>query len=429
MTGASSLASAERHAHIEGLEPLEHRIAGEHHQLVAVDDAVSRITAVGAEPRDLHQSRLSSRMPWTSSSQARTTGRCSCSHRGGRRRGLGLDERHLRPARRARHPHGAVRVRVHRHPRDRAAAPPAAGRGGRRRVPRRRCRAAAATRLIGGKSFGGRVASMVADALGVPGLVCLGYPFHPPEKPEQLRTAHLEHLGTPALICQGTRDPFGTVEQVAGYDLSPTIELHWLDDGDHDFRPRKAISGRTYRREPRGGGGCGGGVRQQNGLARAGLARRLRRRSGGFGRVQSPPAHDRERDRSGADEQHHTADDRDPHRDRRAGGRQRRHLDLDRADVERDARDTRETGAALVVRPGSWTSIAALPVFTAGLSSSGSRVSVGPPLFLRMPSLVSATSNWLVAAEVITPGSKSDVKMLYCAMNRFRRCRVRQNRA
>ena len=65
--------------------------------------------------------------------------------------------------------------------------------------------------------------------------------------PEQLRTAHLEHLSTPALICQGTRDPFGTVEQVAGYELSPSIELHWLEDGDHDFRPRKAISGRTYR--------------------------------------------------------------------------------------------------------------------------------------------------------------------------------------
>ncbi len=101
--------------------------------------------------------------------------------------------------------------------------------------------------VIGGKSFGGRVASMVADALGVSGLVCLGYPFHPPEKPDQLRTVHLEHLGTPALICQGTRDPFGTAEQVAGYELSPSIELLWLDDGDHDLRPRKAISGRTYR--------------------------------------------------------------------------------------------------------------------------------------------------------------------------------------
>jgi predicted alpha/beta-hydrolase family hydrolase len=101
--------------------------------------------------------------------------------------------------------------------------------------------------LIGGKSMGGRVASMVADALfeadRIAGLVCLGYPFHPPEKPAQLRTAHLIHLRTPALICQGTRDEFGTREQVAGYGLSPHIEVVWLEDGDHDLRPRKAISG------------------------------------------------------------------------------------------------------------------------------------------------------------------------------------------
>jgi predicted alpha/beta-hydrolase family hydrolase len=105
--------------------------------------------------------------------------------------------------------------------------------------------------LIGGKSMGGRVASMVADELHgagrIAGLVCLGYPFHPPEKPEQLRTAHLLDLRAPTLICQGTRDPFGTREDVAGYTLSDAIELHWLEDGDHDLRPRKAISGFTYR--------------------------------------------------------------------------------------------------------------------------------------------------------------------------------------
>lgn len=104
--------------------------------------------------------------------------------------------------------------------------------------------------LIGGKSMGGRVASMVADELAdlgfIDGLVCLGYPFHPPEKPEQLRTAHLHELRSPALICQGTRDPFGTRDEVPGYGLSRSIEVHWLEDGDHDFRPRKAISGRTY---------------------------------------------------------------------------------------------------------------------------------------------------------------------------------------
>jgi predicted alpha/beta-hydrolase family hydrolase len=103
---------------------------------------------------------------------------------------------------------------------------------------------------IGGKSYGGRVASLVADELHeagtVHGLVCLGYPFHPPEKPEQLRTAHLEHLATPTLICQGTRDPFGDRDEVTGYALSGAVGIHWLDDGEHDFRPRKAISGRTF---------------------------------------------------------------------------------------------------------------------------------------------------------------------------------------
>lgn len=101
--------------------------------------------------------------------------------------------------------------------------------------------------IIGGKSMGGRVASMIADevyAQGlIAGLLCLGYPFHPPAKPEQLRTAHLKDLKTPTLICQGTRDEFGTKEQVPGYELSDRIKLLWLEDGDHDLKPRKKISG------------------------------------------------------------------------------------------------------------------------------------------------------------------------------------------
>jgi predicted alpha/beta-hydrolase family hydrolase len=100
--------------------------------------------------------------------------------------------------------------------------------------------------FIGGKSMGGRIASMVADELfkqgRIAGLVCLGYPFHPPGKPEQLRTAHLETLSAPALICQGTRDPFGTREEAAGYRLSPSIAIHWLEDGDHDFKPRRPLT-------------------------------------------------------------------------------------------------------------------------------------------------------------------------------------------
>ena len=100
---------------------------------------------------------------------------------------------------------------------------------------------------IGGKSMGGRVASMIADELHedgrIAGLLCLGYPFHPPAKPTQLRTAHLIGLKTPTLICQGTRDEFGTREEVAAYDLSDRIEVLWLEDGDHDLKPRKSVSG------------------------------------------------------------------------------------------------------------------------------------------------------------------------------------------
>lgn len=105
------------------------------------------------------------------------------------------------------------------------------------------------TLAIGGKSLGGRVASMVAEELfaagSVKGLVCLGYPFHPPGQLQNLRTAHLPDLKLPVLICQGTRDPFGTREEVADYPLSPSTHVHWFEDGDHDLRPRKAVSGRT----------------------------------------------------------------------------------------------------------------------------------------------------------------------------------------
>lgn len=94
--------------------------------------------------------------------------------------------------------------------------------------------------VIGGKSMGGRYASMVADEAGVRGLVCLGYPFHPLGEPERTRTTHLEVLRTPALIVQGTRDPMGTREDVEGYVLSSSIRLRWLEDGDHSFKPRRA---------------------------------------------------------------------------------------------------------------------------------------------------------------------------------------------
>lgn len=92
--------------------------------------------------------------------------------------------------------------------------------------------------LIGGKSLGGRMASLIADEAKVDGLICLGYPFHPTNKPEKLRTGHLEYLQTQTLIVQGTRDPLGNVEDVLSYSLSASIAIHWLADGDHDFKPR-----------------------------------------------------------------------------------------------------------------------------------------------------------------------------------------------
>lgn len=102
-----------------------------------------------------------------------------------------------------------------------------------------------ATLVIGGKSMGGRMAAMLADEVGAAGLVCLGYPFHPPGKPERTRLEALAALRTPALICQGERDPFGNRDDVAGYTLSPSVQLAWIPDGEHSFKPRKA-SGRIW---------------------------------------------------------------------------------------------------------------------------------------------------------------------------------------
>jgi len=96
--------------------------------------------------------------------------------------------------------------------------------------------------LIGGKSMGGRVASLAADQLLADGriaaLVCLGYPFHAANKLEGLRTAHLVQLRCPALIVQGERDPFGGRAEIDGLQLSDRIAFHWAGDGDHDLGPR-----------------------------------------------------------------------------------------------------------------------------------------------------------------------------------------------
>jgi len=98
--------------------------------------------------------------------------------------------------------------------------------------------------VIGGKSMGGRIASLVADEAVTLGLVCLGYPFHPIGKPNKLRVEHLQSIETPTLILQGERDPFGNLADVATYSLSTQVSVDWLPDGDHSFKPRKS-SGHT----------------------------------------------------------------------------------------------------------------------------------------------------------------------------------------
>ena len=98
--------------------------------------------------------------------------------------------------------------------------------------------------FIGGKSMGGRVASLLIDELatshGVCGCLCLGYPFHPPGKPLTLRAEHLASLQTPTLILQGERDTFGKREEVESYDLSPRVQVEWIPSGDHSFKPTKS---------------------------------------------------------------------------------------------------------------------------------------------------------------------------------------------
>ena len=97
--------------------------------------------------------------------------------------------------------------------------------------------------FVGGKSMGGRVASLLVDELaataGVRGCLCLGYPFHPPGKPLTLRTEHLAELQAPTLILQGERDPFGKREEVESYGLSPQVQVKWIACWDQRFKSTK----------------------------------------------------------------------------------------------------------------------------------------------------------------------------------------------
>lgn len=94
-----------------------------------------------------------------------------------------------------------------------------------------------------GKSFGGRMASMaVADGMPAAGLVYLGYPLHPPGKPEKLRDEHLYGVSAPMLFLQGTRDTFATREILNAVvsRIGPSAVLQWIEGGDHSF----AVAGR-----------------------------------------------------------------------------------------------------------------------------------------------------------------------------------------
>ena len=98
--------------------------------------------------------------------------------------------------------------------------------------------------FIGGKSMGGRIATQVAalDAtLPIKGLVLLGYPLHPPGQPHKLRDAHLPAVRRPMLFVQGTRDTFGTPDELAPIlgGLSPRPAVHVVDGGDHSFKLSK----------------------------------------------------------------------------------------------------------------------------------------------------------------------------------------------
>ena len=95
--------------------------------------------------------------------------------------------------------------------------------------------------FAGGKSLGGRVASLLAaDGLPAAGLVFVGYPLHPPGKPERLRDEHLDGIRAPMLFLQGTADPFARWDllEVVTKRLGRRATLHAIDGGDHSFRVR-----------------------------------------------------------------------------------------------------------------------------------------------------------------------------------------------
>jgi predicted alpha/beta-hydrolase family hydrolase len=100
--------------------------------------------------------------------------------------------------------------------------------------------------VIGGKSMGGRIASQVAAAEGdrVAGLVVLGYPLHPPGRPDKLRDEHLKDIHAPMLFLQGARDSFGTKDEIGAVikKLHLPATLYVIEGGDHSFRVPKSVA-------------------------------------------------------------------------------------------------------------------------------------------------------------------------------------------
>jgi predicted alpha/beta-hydrolase family hydrolase len=100
--------------------------------------------------------------------------------------------------------------------------------------------------VLGGRSMGGRICSLVAadgaEPLPALGLALLGYPLHPPGKPETLRVEHFKRLTMPVLFASGTRDAFGTPAELKRHakKVKGPVTFHWVETGDHGFKPLKA---------------------------------------------------------------------------------------------------------------------------------------------------------------------------------------------
>lgn len=106
--------------------------------------------------------------------------------------------------------------------------------------------------VIGGRSMGGRMCSMAvagfdgddrvtqpaSPALRVGGLVCIGYPLHPPRQPQKLRVVHLPHIAAPSLFISGTRDDFATPDELRRHlaQVPAAVQVRWVDGGRHDLR-------------------------------------------------------------------------------------------------------------------------------------------------------------------------------------------------